>query len=617
MSFINTSTFNELSSCLSEKTLLNNKIPNIYSYNLNIYETKNIYNKLDTLKLRGKDKYKNFTIFEKREKEFDRNSKLRINQSLKKYTLNKNQNTSSQNTIYITENIIKGDYTKLPLLLKKMKIYNSKNKFHRINNYNNKIITEKTNVNSDKKSMNKSIEEIDEEKKENPKVRLLFLNKLKYNIEKEELDKKLINKTDSHLLLAKNMSLKRNRHSDKSRLTYIDKLHEFTISKKKFDFKNEQYLQLKENNANKMEEVNDTIKMMHKSQKILEDKFLIKYNDYYRSLIIKKDRENNKDVNLCKYIYSLKYEIKILENKIRKLKNEKNIYVRWMLLQIQIKEKLLNIPKNYSLYLNEDIKDNKDINESNKFLKYKKNIIYKNPQEITKQLERYENENINLIMEFNKINNDIHYLKDEFIKGDKDNLNNYFYNEIINKNKVRLKIIETNKILEKKIISLKQNFNNKNKIKHSKLYEYIKLLKKNIIGENNKKENCFETINEEYEMLESMREIEIAVDKCLKKKKIYLNKYKTEFEEEKEKLEQFKKKERIKLHQKYLHEKFVNLKEKIIKKSNKVYFLPNKKINWRNYKFHNECNSDIDNNKKKEKFIDYIINNINSETELE
>ena len=622
MSFINSSTNNELSSLLSEKTLLDSYYPNfenkrnLYSYNLKHFETKNIHNRLGSLKLRGKEKYKNFSIFEKRELELNKSSKFRLNLSLKRFsTINKNKNSLSQNPIYITENIIKGDYTKLPILLEKMTSNDSKHKIFKINNniLNKKIMNKTNNINN-----NKSNEDISEEKKGNlNKVRVLFLNKLKYNIDREEIQKKIMSKTDSNLLIIKNVALNRHMRQDKTKYKYIDKLNQFIISKKNYEFKNEQYLQIKENINNKYEFVNDTIKTLNSSHKILEDKFLVKYNEYFRSILLDKENENNKDIMLCKYIYSLRTEIKILENKIRKLRNEKYIYERWMFLQIQIKEKLLNIPKNYILALRECNNNSKITNEeTNRILKYKNNIIYKNADEIIRQLKKYENENINLILKLNENNYNNNLLKDDLEQEYLDSKDNYFIKELNNKKKIKSKLIEENKFLEKRIINIKKDLNiisNNNKnINHSKLYQKIKLLKNNIFGTNI--DMCYFSIEED-EMLEMMKEIEITLDKCLKKKQLYSNKFKIKYEEEKVKLEQYKKKERIKLHQKLLHDKYIKLKEKIIQKANKVYFLPNKKINWRNQNLQKSLHSSIYNKKEikeNENNIDYIHFNSNN-----
>ena len=629
MSFINSATLNELSCCLSEKNSINNqnfKKINLYSYNLKRFPSKNVYNKLNSLKLNGKEKYKNFTIFGRREIELRKNKKIHLNLSLKKLSsLNKNKTSSLLNPINITENMIKGDYTKLPILLEKIQSINSINKAITINNNKNSKINN-TNNSNEKIVFNKTLEELSGEKNEENgktgKVRQLFLTKLKNNLDKEELNKKLLRKTESHALIKKNIALNRHIYMDKSCVNYISKLNEYIINKYNYDLKNEQYLQIKENNRNKMEFVNDKIKSMRNTHKFFEDIFLEKYNDFFRKIMIIKDKENNNDLMLCKKIYSLRNEIKVLENKIIKLKNEKNIYVRWMFLQIQIKQKMINIPKNYKII----IKEGK--NSKNNMVNYLENIIYKDPDEINKQLKKYENENINLIKKYNKNKYKIDELKEELNNENKENINNYFKNEINKKNIIKQKLLEQYNHLEEKIQKIKNIYNitneinNKNDIKniiHSKLYKKIKLIKINIVGENPDDEDYYfyyEKPLEEDEMVEMMRKIEIAVGECLKKKKLYIEKYKIKYEKEKEKLEQNKKKERIRLHQKYLKDRFIKLKEKIIQKTNKIYILPTKKINWQNPYLYKEFHSDDNNynHTKKENNINYF--NFDSDTEI-
>lgn len=619
MSFINTSNSNDISSCLSEKNLFNKKINKIkthlsfYSYSYKNYETKNIFNKLNSIKLKGKEKYKNFPIFEKREKEFEKNKKIKINLSLKKFrSFHKNENTSISNDNFIAENIIKGDYTKLPLLLEKL--YNNSNKFknkRKVINYNKKIIYEK-------KFSNKSNEE---NPNGNNSLRVIFLNKFKINITKKELNKIHMNKTATDILNKKNIVL--DGYNNFGKLSFIDKLNKFTVCKKSYDSKNEQLLQLSENNANKIDKVKNSIKTYERHKKIFNDVFFTKYYKYYRNLFLEKDNQNNKDIILCKYIYSLKAEIKLLENKIKKLKKEKNLYVKWMLLQIQIKEKILNVPQRYIKILNEEYKKNKNTNEETDIiLKYINNIIYENPKEIINQLKKYENQNIKLVEKLNEINYNIYSLKKELMEEYNDNINNIFMQELNNKNKIKEKLIEQNELLNKQMLLLNQknnsyelrNNNNKeypyNKIKHSKLYEKLKQLRKNIIEKEKGKFNYKKKKSEEDKMIEMLRDIEINIDIYLKKQKIYLEKYKNRVEEEKVKLEEFKKNERIKLHQKNLHDKFLKLKNKIIKKSNKIYFLPRRRISIGNNNLKKEYHSYFINNKRKEK--DIVIDDINN-----
>jgi hypothetical protein len=197
----------------------------------------------------------------------------------------------------------------------------------------------------------------------------------------------------------------------------------------------------------------------------------------------------------------------------------------------------------------------------------------------------------------------------------KNNLNNIYIEEIIKKKKIKLKLMEKYNILKNKKILLYKNqsnlsfnninnnsFNNK---KHSKLFEKIKLLKNNIIGEK-QKINHYNEKTEENEMVEMMLEIELAVHECLSKQKLYLQTYNDKYEEEKGKLEKYKRIDKVKAHQKDLYYKNIKLKEKIIQKAQKILILPKKKVNWTNFKLNTKNNSLV--NEQKEDLYDYIKN---------
>ena len=86
--------------------------------------------------------------------------------------------------------------------------------------------------------------------------------------------------------------------------------------------------------------------------------------------------------------------------------------MKWMLLQIQVKNKLLNIPKEYQEYL----KMQNTINLPQNLKKYMENIIFPSPQDLIKKIENYENQNIKYLEIYQKINNEIYTLKNEFDK---------------------------------------------------------------------------------------------------------------------------------------------------------------------------------------------------------
>ena len=604
-----------IKSCLSENDLLNdktikpNKYINLFSFNTKRHKTKNLFNNISNLKLKGKEKYNNFSLFTKREMNSDKNSKLRLNLSLKKYpSLIKYKNNIMHNSLYLSQNVINGDFSKLPLLLENINIkdYNHR-KFS--NSFRTKDIEKEKE--KGKKNSNTNKEEIN-----NKNVRALFLNKLKFNKKNKLLKKQHMNETDGYLLNKKSFSLTRYKNSDSSSFEYIDKLHEYFIFKNNMDLKRELLLQTNDFNSNKLEKVEDEIKSLNDNKR-LEENFLEKFNEYLKSLFLEIDMQNNKDIILCEHIYNLRAQIKILENKIRKLKKEKFMYIRWMFLQIQIKEKILNLPYHYNSLLNDESKNGKVKNEEI-ILKYKNNIIYKNPEEMMKQLKKYENENINLINELNEIKADIFPLKNELEIENKNILNDFYFKEIINKNKIKQKLMEKYNTLENKKMLLNKNhsnlsFNNINSnsfnnIKHSKLYEKIKLLKNNIIGDK-QKTNYINKTTEESEMVKMLWEIELAVNECLSKQKLYMRIYNDKFEEEKGRLEKYKRIYKVKLHQKDIYYKSIKLEEKINQKSQKIYIFPKKKINWTNFKFKKSNNSLVDErNAEKEDLYEYIKN---------
>jgi len=585
-----------IKSCLSEndlfdyKTVKPNKFLNLFSLRVKKHETKNLFNNIYNLKLKGKEKYQNFSVFAKREISLDKNGRLRLNLSLKKFPSSiKYKKNIMHNSLQLSQNIIKGDCSKLPLLLENS--FRSKDK------------------DKEKYSPNINKEEIT-----NRNVRTLFLNKLKFSKKDKELKKHIMNETDGYLFNNQNFSYSRYRNSDNSGFEYIDKLHEYLIFKNNIGLKRELLLQTNDFNNNKIEKVEDQIKSLNDNKK-MEENFLSKYNEYFKSLFIEKDMQDNKDIILCEHIYNLRSQIKMLENKIKKVIKEKNIYIKWMILQIQIKEKMLNLPHYYKSLLNDVYKIGRIKNEEI-ILKYKNNIIYKNPEEMIKQLKKYEDENINLINKLGEIKSDIFSLKNELEIENKNILNNIYIEEIINKSKIKQKLKEKYNILKNKKILLNKNHSNLslsniknnsfNNIKYSKLYEKIKLLKNNIIGEK-QKINHVNKKTEESEMVEMMLEIELAVHECLSKRKHYLQAYNDKFEEEKGKLEKYKRIEKIKAHQRDMHYKNIKLKEKINQKAQKIYILPKKKINWTNFKFNLNNKSMVNEpNERKEDLYDYI-----------
>ena len=208
----------------------------------------------------------------------------------------------------------------------------------------------------------------------------MFFNKIKTKIEQDE-DKK-INRSASFITNKKLYELNGFRTIENSRKIYIEKLHEFLNKKITNDCKKERLLRLEEMKSNKLEFINNKIISFQESQKLFNERYIVKCQEFLLNLYREKDKQNNIDNIISLKIIQLKKQIEILEKKINKKLIEKNLYIKWLLLQLQIKKKLLKLPKQYENLLL--IKSNIELPDKLKI--YKTNIIYLSPEEIISQL---------------------------------------------------------------------------------------------------------------------------------------------------------------------------------------------------------------------------------------
>ena len=205
------------------------------------------------------------------------------------------------------------------------------------------------------------------------------------------------------------MDLNRYRMNDNYYITYIDDLHGFLNKKNTYDMRKERYLRFVEVKQNKIDAVEDQIRSMHRSQRLLDKRFVVKYQEYLASLYKEKDKLDKIDIILSTKLYTLRNEIKILEKQVNKLFIKRNTYIKWMLLQIQVKKKLLKLPKQYNIYL----KNDNTTNLPKELIKYKNNIIYPTPKELINRIEAYENHNIKSLEIYHRMTLEIYPLKDE------------------------------------------------------------------------------------------------------------------------------------------------------------------------------------------------------------
>ena len=573
---------------LIKKTLKSSQTESNCISNFQNLQVKNIYNNLDYSNVKGLKKFNNFHIFSIREKRLAK-KKMKLNLRMKKnLSVNRKHNhaLNSQSSIYLTQNLSEGNFSILPKILEKLEITNIKKSKRNINNVRNTF----RNINDFKESIS--------EKEQDPPIKIMFLNRLKNNIERKNETEKKMNSANNYLFDKKLNDLNLYKKPENYYITYIEKLNEFLKKKKVHDLRRERLLQYEELAKNKIEAVKEQINSMHSSQRLLENKFLIKYQEYLTSLYKEKDKQDNKDIILCTIIYGLRRDIKELDKKVKKLLFEKNTYIKWLLLQIQVKNKLLKLPKEYQPYLKLD--NTKNLPKELQI--YIKNIIFPNPEDLINRIDYYENRNIKSLEIYHRITNETYPLKDELEKVmfALSRISNI--DEINKLNEIKLKLKSKNQILINQINYLKKEGNIfptknlQNRI-HSKLYEKIKLMRNNIIYRKIKEE---ENINENVEILKMLKELEIEIDLLKNKHQFYLLKYSDKLKMAIEKREKEKRIEKIRKNKKIVEERQIQLKKSIIEKANKQFILPNMKINWTVYNIKKVQKKIINENNHKE-----------------
>ena len=590
MSSLSTSANFNQQSFFNDKKILtkdNSQDTSNRSVNLKLYEIKNIYNKLNYEQLKGIKRFENFPIFSVRESELKKKKKLIF--KLKKndfYSKKYNSYLSSKNSIYITQNSSLEALSLFPSLYNKMNTNNDGMKFKKIINYKSKY----NNINDRNYQL----------KLEKKPIRNIFLNKIKYSFRKEESLKS--NKSSNFLFNKKSYELNKYRTSENSPSKIISKLNDFLNNKIIYKFKKERVSRIQESKKNLLESVDDKISSLHNSQELLDNKYIIKYKKYISRIYKEMNIQDNIDKILCDKIIKLKQTIYRLNRKINKLLVEKNMYVKWMIFQIQIKEKIIKLPKQYKKLLR--LENNEKIPEN--ISKYKNEIIFSNPEELINKIKSLEDKNIKLMETFRMITKSLCPLKFELEKENEINQSNINIREIKELFILKEKEKTKNGILIDKINTLKNQLelypiNSMNKENSSKLYQKINFIFNNI---NEKEPKIKIPINEEKEIINMLTEIEVRYFKEREFIKYYEANEKEMFKIAKAKVIKHRIKEKVVSNKDILEEKKNLLNKRIIEKSNKLVLLPTIKINWNVYKI-----------KKKVKSLININNNINKEEE--
>ena len=557
-------------------------------------------------------KYSNQVVFDKREKEFIKNNneknniKYTLTYSSKNRYRNIKQKFLKEKNIYQYLKTLQSINSKLKsddnifqtisfedeLKRQKSKIKNIKKKMNRAKiNFNFFNLTE-TNLKQSKMLYNNNSAKyyytidydkkygIKKEKKENHKT----INNYKY-------------KGINELLLIKNNKifndLKRNESEAKTERIkdlknlqfnptkegfrdYIEKSRNYDLINYSTKVKKERAVRLEEIYKNKIQFYKDTYNSLNKFKKLLT-KFLLKTSEYLKFLYIKIQKEKHKNSNLVNEIRNCKNDIENINIKMKRMEYEKSNIIRWLYLQIQLKEKKLVLPNFYKVifesgdligqnkhkikqtgqniakkekskkktllvnYFKNFIDDeflkgsNKEINlnenniidlngtiisleEYEKIKSYKLQLIYKTPEQFNDALLNIEKNNLKLINYHDNLRDQLFILKKKFnkVKEEKNNIENYINNKLKHKENELNSIKSIANINSRNDILSERKENNNTLAIYNKVLDIYKSCKLIDNSEKNTTMKNMKTTLEE-EIIIMLRYIETKTDKLINK----------------------------------------------------------------------------------------------------
>jgi len=266
---------------------------------------------------------------------------------------------------------------------------------------------------------------------------------------------------------------------------YLDNTNEILNLKYLIKNKVERFERLKEIKESELLMVERTLNAIEKSKKYIENSYYKNYISYLIFLNRTVEKEKNKSFELINDKFKLIKEINKLNNMLEKLFEEKYNILLWISLQIQVKEKILKIPKYYFFILEENDfyktynhKDKSDLHKKNekekekisvsqkereRILHYKNNIIYDSIDTFLEPYSILENRWFVHLKKNQVLQNEIEQLKKEYI-SEKEFLETQDENM---KRKINDKLIELQN-LKSEYQKLKSQIPKKKKMLYSK-----------------------------------------------------------------------------------------------------------------------------------------------------
>ena len=580
----------------SSNLLLDKQSFTTFNKKNNDVNLKNIFNKLaSSFYQKVKKKYRNLYIFEKREIAYNKSIQegrkvFKYDQSIELMKSSK-RNRGSFNSLYLTESLNKStkNQTSLPLL-EKDKSLNEEYQTSIINNNKNINLSRNSFINISTNILNKKNKTISENINKDD---IILLKRINLNETKDNDYLKRIS------LIKKQKILERNMNKNYYKKKYINDERNLILDKYNINIKKEKIKVIEENLNNKIKKINNDIKQLELNSELFKLNFMPKLNEYYRYIRNKKDIENQKNLLYINKIYLLKKHILFIKSRITKRQKEKEFLMREIFLQISIKEKKLNLPEYYKdILLNdysyEQIKEKygNEINkeEYNRISKYIESLDVNDMEIIFENLNKLTNNNMELLHEYNKIQEkNLNYKKHR--KKIELEINSDAQKEINNliKEKERILNIKIKKYKEnKKIyfdltndISYKNSLGKKRSNLFIKLDSFLKMLKENLNYKINTEDDIKGKITEEKIMMNNLEKIEIIINRFLSVHKGIKNNYSDKIKSLKSIFDREKKFRKAQEQKKNIALKFETDRKKLFDRYNKILFLPKKKVYYK------------------------------------
>jgi len=580
----------------SSNLLLDKQSFTTFNKKNNDVNLKNIFNKLaSSFYQKVKKKYRNLYIFEKREIAYNKSIQegrkvFKYDQSIELMKSSK-RNRGSFNSLYLTESLNKStkNQTSLPLL-EKDKSLNEEYQTSIINNNKNINLSRNSFINISTNILNKKNKSINENINKDD---IILLKRINLNETKDNDYLKRIS------LIKKQKILERNMNKNYYKKKYINDERNVILDKYNINIKKEKIKVIEENLNNKIKKINNDIKQLELNSELFKLNFMPKLNEYYRYIRNKKDIENQKNLLYINKIYLLKKHILFIKSRITKRQKEKEFLMREIFLQISIKEKKLNLPEYYKdILLNdysyEQIKEKygNDINkeEYNRISKYIESLDVNDMEIIFENLNKLTNNNMELLHEYNKIqeknlNYKKHRKKIELeINSDAQKEINDLIKEKESILNIKIKKYKENKKIYFDLtndISYKNSLGRKRSNLFIKLDSFLKMLKDNLNYKINTDDDIKGKITEEKIMMNYLEKIEIIINRFLSVHKGIKNNYSDKIKSLKSIFDKEKKFRKAQEQKKNIALKFETDRKKLFDRYNKILFLPKKKVYYK------------------------------------